>query len=275
MSIYDGFARIYTKRLWPDYSRGMARLIPAIVKKYAIHPESVLDLACGEGTFALEMAKAGYKVTGVDLSPEMLRLANEKAKKENAVIDFINRDMRLLQFNGEFDLVTCWFDSLNYLLTPEDLAAAFQGATRALKPGGHFIFDIRTVYGLMDYFGFNVSFASRPCTVLLNSPEAFVVSRPEWDYNSNTATWLITGFIHEDNSWERIEETHHLRGYDLEEVRHSAEKAGLTEIDCFGDLLEMSGPGPDSKRLWFACTRTDFGVSAQSNASTSVMKKAG
>jgi len=251
MAIYDGFARIYTKRLWPDYSRSMAKLLPELLKKYDIHPESVLDLACGEGTFAVEMAKAGYKVTGVDLSPEMLRLAKEKAEKENASIAFINQDMRSLEFNEEFDLVTCWFDSFNYLLSPDDLTKALQGAARALKPGGHFIFDIRTVYGLMDYFGFNVSLASRPCTVLLDSPEAFVVSRPEWDYNSNTATWLITGFIHEDNSWERIEETHHLRGYDLEEVRHSAEKAGLTEIDCFGDLLEMSGRGPDSKRLWF------------------------
>lgn len=251
MSIYQGFARIYTKRLWPDYSRGMAKLLPELIKKYGIHPEKALDIACGEGTFVIEMAKAGFKMTGVDLSPEMLKLAAEKAAKENIGIDFVNRDMREIEFNGEFDLATCWFDSLNYLLTTDDLARTFSNIARALKPGGYFIFDIRTVYGLMDYFGFNISMAAHPCAVLLDSPEAFVLSRPEWDYQSDTATWRITGFLQDGGNWERVEETHRLRGYEIEDVRTAAGKAELTEIDCFGDLLEMSGPGPDSKRLWF------------------------
>ncbi len=251
MSIYNGFARIYTKRLWPEYSRGMAKLLPELLKKYDIRPTSILDLACGEGTFAVEMAKEGYNVTGVDLSPEMLRLAAKKAEKENVSVDFINQDMREINVEGKFDLATCWFDSLNYMLSPEDLEKTFRNVVGALKPGGHFVFDIRTVYGLMDYFGFNVGVAARPCAVLLDSPEAFVVSRPEWDHESQTATWLITGFMQENGHWERIEETHHLRGYDLEEVRQAEEKAGLTEIVCFGDLLEIAGPGPDSKRLWF------------------------
>lgn len=257
MSIYQGFARIYTRRLWPEYSRGMAKLCPELLKKYSFKPDKVLDLACGEGTFALAMAKEGYKVTGVDLSPEMLRLAKEKAEKENAAIDFVNRDMRELTFDAEFDLVTCWFDSLNYLLTPQDLLKAFQGAAKALKPDGYFIFDIRTSYGLMDYFGFNVGMDAHPCAVLLDSPEALVLSRPEWEYSESIADWRITGFLKNGESWERIEETHRLRGYSLEEVRAAAGQAGLSEIDCFGDLLEMAGPGPDSKRLWFVMKKQE------------------
>jgi ubiquinone/menaquinone biosynthesis C-methylase UbiE len=251
MSIYNGFARIYTKRLWPDYSRGMAKLLPELIKKYGIQPEKALDIACGEGTFVVEMAKAGSNMTGVDLSPEMLKLATVKAAKENVSIGFINRDMRELNFQGEFDLATCWFDSLNYLLTSEDLEKTFSGVAQALKPDGYFIFDIRTPYGLMDYFGFNISLVAHPCAVLLDSPDAFVLSRPEWDYTSNTVTWRITGFMHEADNWERIEETHKLRGYELEDVSTAAKNTGFTEIDCFGELLDMSGPGPDSKRLWF------------------------
>ncbi len=251
MNIYRDFARIYTKKLWPEYSRGMAKLLPVLLEKYGIHPENVLDIACGEGSFAVALAKEGYKVSGVDRSPEMLRIAGENAARANVAIDYINCDMRELSFDGRFDLATCWFDSLNYLLAPGDLEKTFRGAVRALRPGGHFIFDIRTVYGLMDYFGFTVSVAAHPCAVLLDSPEAFVLSRPEWDYETDTATWRITGFAADGKSWERIEETHHLRGYELDEVRAAIVKAGLIEVACFGDLLEMSGPGPDSKRLWF------------------------
>jgi SAM-dependent methyltransferase len=251
LSIYHGFARIYTKRLWPEYSRGMAKLLPELLKKYDIHPERALDIACGEGTFVVEMAKTGIKMTGIDLSPEMLALAAEKAAQENLTIEFFNRDMREIDFVNEFDLATCWFDSLNYLLSPEDLAKTFSNVAHALKPGGYFIFDIRTPYGLMDYFGFNVSMVAHPCAVLLDSPEAFVLSRPDWDYASQTATWRITGFLQDGGHWERVDETHKLRGYELEDVRSAMNNTGLSEIDCFGDLLEMSGPGPDSKRLWF------------------------
>lgn len=251
MSIYHGFARIYTKRLWPEYSRGMAKLLPELLKKYDIHPERALDIACGEGTFVVEMAKAGTKMTGVDLSTEMLKLAAAKALKENVSIELFNRDMREIDFVNEFDLATCWFDSLNYLLSAEDLARTFSNVARALKPGGYFIFDVRTPYGLMDYFGFNVSMVAHPCAVLLDSQEAFVLSRPEWEHDSKTATWRITGFLNEGNSWERVEEMHKLRGYELEDVRTALVNTGLTEVDCFADLLEMSGPGPDSKRLWF------------------------
>jgi SAM-dependent methyltransferase len=238
----------------------MAKLLPELLNKYGIKPEHALDVACGEGTFVVEMAKAGIKMTGVDLSPEMLKLAAEKAAKENVGIDFVNRDMREINFDAEFDLATCWFDSLNYLLSEEDLAKAFSNIARALKPGGYFIFDIRTPYGLMDYFGFNISMVAHPCAVLLDSDEAFVLSRPEWDHAGKTANWRITGFLNDRGNWERVEETHKLRGYEFEDVRTALANTGLTEIDCFGELLEMSGPGPDSKRLWFVTRKNSPGI---------------
>jgi SAM-dependent methyltransferase len=251
MMTYDGFARIYTRRLWTEYSRGMAVLLPELLQKYGIHQQRALDIACGEGTFIVAMAKAGIAMTGIDLSPEMLRLAAARSESENLNIRLLNGDMREMAFDAEFDLATCWFDSLNYLLSPEDLGKTLGRVARALQPQGYFIFDIRTIYGLMDYFGFNVSLVSHPCAVLLDAPDALVLSRPEWDYAQSTATWRITGFLLENGRWERIEETHRLRGFTLEDVRAATRKSGMTEIDCFGDLLEMNGPGPDSKRLWF------------------------
>ena len=123
----------------------MAETLPTILEKFNIKPQEILDIACGEGTFAVEMAKRGFRVVGVDISKEMLKFAKEKAKNENVNVEFIYGDMRSLGFNEEFDLATCWYDSLNYLLTLKDLEKAFAGVYKALKKDELFIFDMNTI----------------------------------------------------------------------------------------------------------------------------------
>ena len=140
MDIYQRFAYFYAQGPYPQYSEGMAKLLPATLERFEAQPQTVLDLACGEGTFAVAMAKKGFQVTGVDLSPQMLQLAKERAEKGNANVEFALQDMRALSFEESFDLATCWFDSLNYLLELEDLEKTFAGVYRALKKPGLFIF---------------------------------------------------------------------------------------------------------------------------------------
>ncbi|MCS7240468.1 MAG: class I SAM-dependent methyltransferase [Candidatus Bipolaricaulota bacterium] len=95
MGIYREFARLYTCGAYPEYSRRMAELLPAVLKRFGANPETLLDLACGEGTFAVLMAQQGLRVTGVDASPEMLRFARKKAEEAGVEVHFIEQDMRL------------------------------------------------------------------------------------------------------------------------------------------------------------------------------------
>ena len=216
-----------------------------MLERFGLKPERVLDLACGEGTFAVRMAKKGFKVTGVDISPHLLRLARERAKKENVNVEFLLQDMRSLPFEEGYDLVTCWYDSLNYLLETEDLEKAFTGIYRALKRGGLFIFDMNTIYGLA------VIWQRHPCYVQQDTSELFEIHRPGYDFEKNIATLRITGFIKEGNGWTRIDEEHKERGYSLEEIRQCLKKAGLKELACWGNLRKLSEPEPDSGRVWF------------------------
>ena len=245
MSIYERFAYFYAKGPYPQYSERMAKLLPAVLERFDAPPQTILDIACGEGTFAVAMAKKGLQVTGVDLSPQMLQYARERAEQENVKVEFLLQDMRSLPFEERFDLVTCWFDSLNYLLELEDLRKTFAGVYRALKKAGLFIFDMNTIYGLA------VDWQRHHCYVQQDTPELFEIHFPSYDLEKNIATMRTTGFMKEGDGWTRMDEEHKERGYTLEEIRQCLQEAGLQELACWGSLEEKSEPKPDSGRVWF------------------------
>jgi SAM-dependent methyltransferase len=249
MDIFVGFAYFYAKGTYPQYSERMAELLPAVLERFCAKPQAILDLACGEGAFAVAMAKKGFQVTGVDLSPHMLRFARERAQQENVKVEFLLQDMRSLPFKERFDLVTCWYDSLNYLLELEDLEKTFAGVWQALKKGGLFIFDINTIYGLA------VNWQRYPCYVQQDTPELFEIHRPSYDFEKNIATLRITGFVKEGDRWSKMEEEHKERGYSLEEIRGCLKITGFQELACWGSLREMSKPKTDSGRVWFVAQK--------------------
>jgi len=247
--IYAGFARFYTKGPYPEYSRTMAELLPRVLERFRAKTSTVLDLACGDGTFAVELARRGYHVTGVDLSLEMLEFARENARDAGVMIDFVQQDMRSLDLLGRFDLVTCWYDSLNYLLEYEDLVATFIHVAKVLNPNGLFIFDMNTRYALSVYW------QRHPAYVQQDTDEFFEVHRPVYDYERDIAIVRITGFYREGEVWHRIDEVHRERAYTLAQIREALRKASLEELACWGSLREMKPPAPDSGRVWFVARR--------------------
>jgi ubiquinone/menaquinone biosynthesis C-methylase UbiE len=243
--MYEKFAYFYSKGSYPQYSEKMAELLPSVLERFGVKPQTILDLACGEGSFAVAMAKKGVQVTGIDISPHMLQFAKEHAKKENVTVEFLLQDMRSLPFEERFDLVTCWYDSLNYLLELEDLEKTFAGVYRVLKRSGLFIFDTNTIYGLA------VNWQRHPCNVEQDTSELFEIHRSNYDFEKNIATLRITGFAKKVNGWTRIDEDHKERGYSLDGIKESLKKIGFQELACWGSLKEMSELKPDSGRVWF------------------------
>jgi SAM-dependent methyltransferase len=126
-----------------DWS-GFSKSYIALIERLGIGPKggaaTALDVACGTGTLAAALSEAGFAVLGVDISPQMLDIA----RKAFPAIDFIRGDMRDIGLDRRFDLITCSFDSLNYLLTLDDVRKAFRRISDHLVPGGHFLFDVNT-----------------------------------------------------------------------------------------------------------------------------------
>ncbi len=244
--IYREFARLYTLGDFPEFSTYMGQLLPSILEQYHLQPTTILDVACGEGTFAVMMAKQGYKVTGIDQSPEMLIIARKKAQAENIALSFHEMDMRHLKLQTTFDLVTCWYDSLNYILTLDDIETTFTSVSQHMNPDGRFIFDLNTIHWLR-------TLAQRYAVrVERETNDIFQVHRHSYDENSRIAVFHIVGFLKENDCWiRRVDEHHHQRGYTLDEIRRCLKKAGLAEIACWGNLEERLPVAANSKRMWF------------------------
>lgn len=101
----------------------------------------VLDVPCGFGRHAAELARRGYRAVGVDLSPLMLREAR-RAHRENGRLRFVRADMRRLAYRAEFDALICLYTSFGYFSERENVAALRRMA-RALRPGGRLLMDHR------------------------------------------------------------------------------------------------------------------------------------
>jgi SAM-dependent methyltransferase len=102
---------------------------------------ALLDLGCGTGRHANELARQGYEVVGFDLSLAMLARAGEEAQEHGTKINFMQGDMREMTFDEQFDGVYCWNTSFGYFEEDKN-AHVVDKVHRALKGGGLFLLDV-------------------------------------------------------------------------------------------------------------------------------------
>lgn len=112
------------------------------VEPYLKKDDLILDLACGTGTFATMLKLKGYNSEGLDLSDEIIEIANEKRKINRLDIPFYVMDMTNFNTGKKYDCITCFFDSVNFLSDINLVKKMFDSVYRALKDNGLFIFDI-------------------------------------------------------------------------------------------------------------------------------------
>ncbi|MFH1336381.1 MAG: class I SAM-dependent methyltransferase, partial [Candidatus Zixiibacteriota bacterium] len=142
MKIYERLSRVYDLD-WGNYAGQYVNLISQLFDEQGISRARILDLACGTGTLALELVKRSHAVFGIDISPQMIAIAKSKCSGFSHV-SFEVQDMTQFCADGKFDLITCTFDSVNYLLNTDAVKAMFLRVASALFESGLFVFDSNT-----------------------------------------------------------------------------------------------------------------------------------
>ena len=153
---YTSLAAVYDLFMEDVPYDAMVEQLQAFWRREGYAVNTVLDAGCGTGAFIVPLAKAGFDTCGVDLSSEMLAMADHKAYEEGLSCLFIERDLRELNFAPQFDAVISFFDTLNYLLSLDDLNKVLQEIYQCLLPGGSFVFDMRTMHYYADVLGENL-----------------------------------------------------------------------------------------------------------------------
>ncbi len=143
--IYDFVMRHVDYRGWADY-------VERIFERHGLNPVRVLDLACGTGTMALELSRRGYDMTGADGAEAMLAAARRKARAEKRPIPFHAADLRRIEGLSGFDAALCLYDSMNYMMSLEEMGQALRQVHALLRPGGAFVFDVCTEANSLRYF---------------------------------------------------------------------------------------------------------------------------
>jgi SAM-dependent methyltransferase len=103
----------------------------------------LLDLACGTGTIAIRMAQQGYEVTGVDIIPEMIEWAQQKAQTQGASIEWVVADARAFHLHKQFSLIYMLGNAFQHFLTRADQEALLACVREHLHPQGYFLFGTR------------------------------------------------------------------------------------------------------------------------------------
>lgn len=203
----------------------------------------VVDLGCGTGKLTEILADRGYDVMGIDLSEEMLGMALERRDRLRHKTLYLCQDMREFELYGTAGTFVSVGDSVNYLLTDEDMARLFKRVNTFLFPGGIFVFDFKTLHLYRDVIG--------DSTIAEDREDCSFIWENWFDEESRINEYDLSLFIREkdigedDSLFRKYQEIHRQRGYTLEEIKRFAQEAGLIWIaemdsDTIGHASEES-----------------------------------
>ncbi len=240
--MYDDFAKIYDRFQEIDYS-SFIDFYKAVFDKLNRKPRSIIDLGCGTGSVAVLLAREGYSVTGIDISSDMLAIAQNKAIENGADILFLNQSMTELAVPERVDCVISSLDCINYLTSLDEIKCVFSRVYDTLKPNGIFIFDINSEYKLSNILGNN--------TFVYEDDDAYCVWECGYFPQDGVTSFDLNFFIRDaDKKYIRYSEYQEEFLYSIDELKEAAAVCGFGKISVYSDLT-FNTPSEKTERIFF------------------------
>lgn len=244
MASYETFAKIYDEVMDENLYLDWLEFTCRHLNKSQQH---VLELACGTGILSVELANLGFKVCGLDLSEDMIKLANKRVAEEDQMLRFKTGDMLNLTDKEMYDAVTSYSDSLCYMKNKSEVAEVFSGVFAALKDEGTFIFDVHSTYQIEEGFSeYSYHYQTDDFAFLWESyPGEHLFS----------VEHFLTFFVSDKKGkFERFDELHEERTYEIKEYESLLKDTGFKSVEVFADFEDIK-PDELSKRWFFVCKK--------------------
>ncbi|MEL6137602.1 MAG: class I SAM-dependent methyltransferase [Cyanobacteria bacterium J06626_23] len=280
---YNNWAWLYNRTMGPDYREPQLRLLERVLLPHVPEGGEILDLCCGTGQLIQPLVEAGYRVTGLDGSEEMLTYARQNAPGATYVL----ADARTFNLPMSFDGAFSTSASLNHIMSLPELSQVFERVYAALRGGGVFVFDlnhpgqleqwwrgqptegeISRYYAWMITPRYDADLAKGAFEVVIFQSSARqtgllgrllsplkqliygILSRSRF---IGLRLRLLANFPQIEPGWQRQMLTYPVKGHDLEAVKTALETAGFNNISI--QTIDGSVEIDNNHSAHFICTK--------------------
>lgn len=243
-SPYSALAECYDKlNAHIDYER-WADFVVSELRAHGVPDGALmLDLGCGTGNMTIPLARRGYDMIGVDLSPEMLGAA--MTKQRELPILWLCQDMRSFELYGTVGAVVSCLDSINYLTGRTGLKRCFSLVHNYLDPNGIFLFDVNTPYKFAKVYG-NEHY-------VMEAEGVYCGWKNDYDPKTGLCDFALSIFAEqEDGSYRRYDEWQRERCWPIKTLRSLLEDTGFELLNIVSDF-EGKPLTDESERAYFLC----------------------
>ena len=200
-----------------------AKYIHKKIQEYKLNANSILELGCGTGKHAINLAKYGYKILGIDKSLSMLE---KTIKAKN--LEFQKGDIKELKLKNKFDCVISLFHVMSYQITNESLISVFKTAFNNLKKDGLFLFDFWFAPAVI-----HQKPMVRKKTISTENNTICRIAEPELilDRNQVNVKYTYLDFDHSTKNFKKINELHQMRYFSIPELEFLANATGFKVLN--------------------------------------------
>ncbi len=244
--VFNAYAAYYDLLYKDKDYAGETNYIQQLLQHFAPNAIDILEMGCGTGGHAAQLASLNYHVTGVDMSHEMLARAETRVSTIVGEFrpQFVLSDLREYVSDQTFDVVLALFHVISYQTSNKDLIKAFSTAAKHLRPDGKLIFD----------FWYGPGVLNDPPTVRVRRMESEDVrvtriAEPAIDINANLVDVKFDVRVEHAEQHIQLQENHLMRYLFAPELDMLLSMAGLKRVE----LYQWNTMQPPEQHTWYAC----------------------
>lgn len=241
---YTAFAKYYDTLMSDVSYQEVAQKINDIVNEYFADADFLIDLACGTGSLSEELTKLGFNVVGVDISREMLSIAQDKKIRSGLSMQYVYGDMTSWSIeDNKADVVVCTLDSLNHLESFDEIKKTFNNVYKSLIDGGLFIFDMNTPYKHKQILSDNA--------FVFDEESVYCVWQNEYNSEDNRVDIFLDFFEKtENNSYKRFQENFSEIACESFAVKEFAKGTGFEYLESFDGFSDNKADDKSERILY-------------------------